>query len=256
MYEKEILQIVELLHHAVYAVALTGAGISRPSGIPDYRSPDSGLWSRHNPYEVGSIQGFRYQPARFYDWIRPLATLILNAQPNPAHLALARLETIGILKSVITQNIDLLHGRAGSKTVYEVHGHIREVTCISCFTIYPAQDFLSPFLNNDQADIPRCPKCGGVLKPNVILFGEQLPAQILLRAEQDTRRADMMIVAGSSLEVFPVADLPRRVKEHGGSLVLINLEPTSYDKMADVVIHADVADILPRIVNQLEGAAS
>jgi NAD-dependent deacetylase len=252
MFEHEIAQVSELLRQATYAIALTGAGISRPSGIPDFRSADSGLWNHCNPYEVGSIHGFRYKPEAFYEWIRPLATLILNAEPNAAHVALARLESLGYLKGVITQNIDLLHARAGSKAIYEVHGHIREVTCIACFSVYSAEPLLHEFLNDSRHSVPRCAKCGGVLKPNVILFGEQLPAQVLLRAEQETRRADLMLVAGSSLEVFPVADFPRRVKEKGGKLVLINLVPTEYDSMADIVIHDDVARVLPLILSRLD----
>lgn len=241
-----------LLRESTYAVALTGAGISTPSGIPDFRSDASGLWSHANPLEVATLFGFRYQPRAFFEWIRPLTQRIVESVPNPAHIALARLEALGILRSVITQNIDLLHSRAGSSTVYEVHGHIREMTCISCFRIYDAEPILKVFLENDSWDIPHCHVCDGLLKPNVVLFGEQLPARILLKAEQDSRQADVMLVAGSSLVVQPVADLPRLVQRHGGKLILVNLQETSYDRTADLVIHGDVADVLPRIVSQLE----
>ena len=137
---------INLLRRARYTVALTGAGISTRSGIPDFRSPKSGLWERYNPAEVASIYGFRHDPRRFYDWIRPLARIILEAQPNAAHIALARLEAIGKLQALITQNIDMLHTRAGSRTVYELHGHLREVTCIHCFAVYPAQPLIHKFL--------------------------------------------------------------------------------------------------------------
>lgn len=241
-----------LLREAQYAVALTGAGISTPSGIPDFRSETSGLWTNANPFEVASLFGFRYQPRAFFEWIRPLTQKIVEASPNPAHMALARLEALGILKSVITQNIDLLHTRAGSATVHEVHGHIREMTCISCFRVYDAVPILKVFLENDPWEVPLCSACGGVLKPNVVLFGEQLPARVLLKAEQDSRQADVMLVAGSSLVVQPAADLPRLVQRHGGKLILVDLQETSYDRSADVVIHGDVADVLPRIVSQVE----
>lgn len=248
-----LIEASRLLMRAEYGIALTGAGSSTHSGIPDFRSPESGLWHQVNPFEVASLQGFRYRPEAFYRWIKPLARKMLETEPNPAHYALAELEQHGFIKSVITQNIDMLHTRAGSKTVYEVHGHIREATCISCFKVYPGEPILRALLDSHLDDIPRCEDCGGVLKPNVVLFGEQLPAQILMKAERDTRRADLMLVAGSSLEVYPIADLPRRVKEKGGKLILVNLASTDYDRIADIVIHGDVAEVLPQIVKLVQG---
>lgn len=253
MSEALIVKAAALLRQSRYAVSLTGAGISTPSGIPDFRSPDSGLWSHQNPMEVASLQGFRYQPQAFYEWIRPLAGLMMSAKPNAAHHALVRLETMNIIQSVITQNIDLLHGKAGSKTVYEVHGHLREMTCIQCFKVYESTSIFENFLAEQTVIVPRCPSCNGVLKPNVVLFGEQLPARVLMSAERAAKQADLMLVAGSSLEVYPVADLPRIVKNHGGKLVLVNFNHTDYDRIADVVIHGDVAEVLPQIVAQLEG---
>ncbi len=241
---------VNLLRQATYAVALTGAGHSTRSGIPDFRSPNSGLWETWNPAEVASIHGFRHNPARFYDWIRPLAHTLLNAEPNIAHHALARMEAIGRLQSVITQNIDMLHTRAGSRTVYELHGHLREATCIHCFAVYPAAEHIERFLEHDT--IPTCPDCGHILKPNVILFGEQLPARALAAARREAQRCDVMLVAGSSLEVYPAAGLPVQAKEAGARLVFVNLRPTELDPLADVVIHADVVDVLPQIADALE----
>ncbi len=253
MVQELIQEASNLLRQAQYAVALTGAGISTPSGIPDFRSPGSGLWNQVNPFEVASLQGFRYRPKAFYDWIRPLAQKIVTAQPNPAHYALAELESKGILKSVITQNIDMLHSRAGSQTVYEVHGHVREATCITCFKIFPAESIFRTLLEDENAPVPQCSDCNGVLKPNTILFGEQLPIQVLQKAERDARQADVMLVAGSSLEVVPVANLPRYVLHKGGKLILVNLGKTHYDHLADVVIHHEVAEVLPRLVKALEG---
>lgn len=236
---------ITLLQQAHHAVALTGAGISTPSGIPDFRSPDSGVWEQVDPMEVATIYAFKQRPQAFYDWIYPLAKTILLAQPNAAHTALAQLETYGPLKCVITQNIDLLHTRAGSQTVYEVHGHMREATCMHCNSIYNAQMILPEFMAT--GDVPYCPGCGGVLKPNVILFGELLPVRVLHQAQEHARTCDLMIVAGSSLEVSPAGDLPLLAKSAGAHLIIVNLGETHLDYLADVVIHADVAEVLPRV---------
>jgi NAD-dependent deacetylase len=238
------------LRQARYAVALTGAGISTPSGIPDFRSPQSGLWERDNPAEVASIYGFRHNPRHFYEWIRPLAQKILDAQPNPAHIALARMEAAGKLKSVITQNIDMLHTRAGSQRVYELHGHLREATCIHCFRVYPAMPLIIAFLESNT--LPTCEDCGHILKPNAILYGEQLPAQALVPAQRDARVCDVMLVAGSSLEVYPAAELPAIARRSGATLILINLGETPIDSMAEIIIHNDVANVLPQIASALE----
>lgn len=241
---------VSLLHQARYAVALTGAGISTRSGIPDFRSPQSGLWQRNNPAEVASIHSFKHRPQDFYDWIRPLAHTILAAAPNPAHLALARMESSGRLKSVITQNIDMLHTRAGSRLVHEVHGHLRDATCINCFRVYPVQEHMPGLFENHA--LPLCPACGHVLKPNVVLYGEQLPAQAFSAAQRDARRCDVMLIAGSSLEVYPAAQLPVIAWRAGASLIIVNLDATPIDTLAQIVIHADLVDILPQIAADLE----
>lgn len=241
-----IAQAAKLICDATYAIALTGAGISVPSGIPDFRSPGAGLWEQADPIEVASIFTFRYKPEAFFHWIRPLAHKMLNAQPNPAHLALADLERIGLLKAVITQNIDGLHQRAGSQNVLEVHGHLRQASCIRCYAVFPADQFIEAFLT--QGEIPRCPKCKGVLKPNVILFGEQLPVQVTLQAQQEIRKCNLLLIVGSSLEVSPVAEWPAWAHLHGARIIIVNLQPTYMDEQADLTLHADVAETLPRIV--------
>lgn len=243
--ENKIRRVAELVLSSTHTVALTGAGHSTPSGIPDFRSPESGLWSKADPMAVASIWAFRQNPQAFFDWVRPLAKMLLEAEPNPAHRALADLERMGLLKTVITQNIDNLHQRAGSKHVLEVHGHLREATCIRCYTVVPAQARIKQFIEDGQP--PRC-TCGGVLKPNVILFGEMLPAGVMAEAERESKACELMIVAGSSLEVAPAGDLPMVAKQHGASLVIVNYERTLADRHADVVIHDDVATVLPRIV--------
>ncbi|RLC85847.1 MAG: RNA polymerase subunit sigma [Chloroflexi bacterium] len=244
-YTSGVARAAALLREAHYAIALTGAGISTPSGIPDFRSPGTGLWERADPMEVASIYAFRRHPEAFYTWMRPLVMTLLAAEPNPGHLALAELEAGGWLKAIITQNIDNLHQQAGSREVLELHGHLREATCISCYHVMPTGELLDDFLASGE--VPRCPVCGGVMKPNVVLFGEQLPIQVVNEVMEHVRRADLMLVAGSSLEVIPASRLPLLVSEHAGRLIVINLTPTYIDEVAEVVIHADVAEVLPRI---------
>jgi NAD-dependent deacetylase len=247
-WENEIRRAVELIHRSHHMVAFTGAGHSTASGIPDFRSPDSGLWEKANPMLVASIWAFRLNPKTFFNWARPLLETLLTAPPNPAHMALAQLEEMGILKAVITQNIDNLHQRAGSRRVLELHGHMREATCIRCYKVLPVDSMMEQFLL--RGDVPYC-ECGGVLKPNVILFGEQLPIKVLNQAMEDARRCDLILVAGSSLEVTPAADIPFLAVNSGAKAIIVNFQPTAFDGNADVVVHDDVAQILPRFVEAL-----
>ncbi|HEC34910.1 MAG TPA: NAD-dependent deacylase [Anaerolineae bacterium] len=233
-----------LLRQARYAVALTGAGSSTPSGIPDFRTPGKGLWEKDDPMEVASIYAFRRNPEAFYLWVRPLIHIMRSAQPNPAHLALARLEAAGRLKVVLTQNIDGLHQRAGSRHVLELHGHLRTVTCLDCFQNRPAEEVLEAI---ERREVPRCPACGGVLKPDVILFGEQLHADVLTSAMEHVHRADLMLVVGSSLLVMPAANLPALVHANGGEIIICNKQTTYADAFAVAVFHGDAAQVLPRL---------
>ncbi len=236
---------VTLLRGAHYAVAFTGAGISTPSGIPDFRSP-SGLWQQVDPMEVASIWGFRRDPARFYAWLRPLARDLLRARPNPAHQALARLEAAGRLHAVITQNIDGLHQKAGSRQVIEVHGGLEAMVCLDCGWRGDAAAFLTDDFLHGQA-LPRCPRCHAVLKPDVTLFGEPLPADAWRAAQAAIERADVVLVAGSSLEVAPAGDLPWQAHRNGAAVIIVNLTPTRLDPLAAAVLRGDVAHLLPRL---------
>lgn len=247
---EKIAVVAGWIRQAENIVAFTGAGISTPSGIPDFRGENSGLWENVDPHRVASIYGFRKEPQAFYDWVRPLVNTIRNAQPNVAHDALVWLENTGKLRAVITQNIDMLHTRAGNTIVFELHGHMRLATCISCFREYPGGAILEKFL--EDGTIPRCPECDGVLKPNVILFGEQLPYNQMMGAKKAVRVADLCIVVGSSLEVAPASDIPLIAKRNGAKLVIINKEATLLDRFADLVIPGDAATILPDIIKQLE----
>jgi NAD-dependent deacetylase len=243
---RKIAQAAELIKQSHYAVALTGAGVSTPSGIPDFRSPGSGLWKKADPFSVASIWGFIENPQGFYDWLKPLAKLAKSAKPNPAHYALAELEAIGKLRAIITQNIDDLHQRAGSKRVLEVHGHIRQATCIRCYHLVDAAPLFAKFV--EDGDIPTCEVCGGVMKPNAVLFGEMLPVGVMYEANQESTKCDVMLIAGSSLEVAPAADLPVVAKEQGAKLILVNKSATPIDAQASVILREDVAVALPKIV--------
>lgn len=249
--ENDVARAATLLREARHAVALTGAGISTPSGIPDFRSPGSGLWESANPFVVASIIGFRLKPKAFYDWVRPLAAKAFSAEPNPAHVALAELEGTGMLAAVITQNIDGLHQKAGSQEVLELHGHIRESSCLRCRRTVPTDTLMDRFLASGE--VPRCSDCGGVMKPTVVLYGEQLPMDAVDAAMAHVQQADLMLVAGSSLEVVPVAQYPRLAYERGARVIVVNLSPTYMDSVADVAIRANVAEVLPCIVQACAG---
>jgi NAD-dependent deacetylase len=241
----------KLFQQSKHAVAFSGAGISTESGIPDYRSAESGLWtSKIDPMAVASISSFKRDPQIFYDWVRPLAKTTLEAKPNPAHMALAELEHMSCLLGIITQNIDGLHARAGSKRVYELHGHMRAATCMQCSAAYNGDVLITQFI--EDGVVPHCAKCQGVIKPNVVLYGEELPTRVLHDAQVATNECDLMLIVGSSLEVAPASMMPIQARRNGAKLVIVNLEPTHVDRMAEVVIHARAAEILPAIVNELK----
>ena len=248
--EDKIHDAAEILASSRHAVALTGAGHSTPSGIPDFRSPESGLWAHRDPMVVASVQGFRRNPQAFYDWIRPLAKQMMEAQPNAAHIALAELEQAGVIKCVITQNIDELHRGAGSQNVLELHGSVRQATCTRCNRKVPSAELWPAFVASGAP--PLCPICDGLLKPDIVLFGELLPMTTLLHAQGEADRCDAMLVAGSSLEVYPAAQLPLTATQHGAKLILVNFQPTAMDSSADVVIHEDVATVLPEIAARVK----
>lgn len=242
---------IDLLLSAQHVVALTGAGLSTPSGIPDFRSRDTGLWANYNPMEIATVQAFRHRPLEFFNWIRPLVHLMIDAQPNAAHRALANLEAAGRLATVITQNIDGLHQRAGTADVVELHGNIYTATCVRCYRVFDSDHFVRALI--DEGRVPLCPVCGNMLKPNVILFGEALPTQALTAARRAVNRCDLMIVAGSSLEVAPASDMPVTVLARQARLIIINREPTYLDEQADVLIQEDLALVLPALAAACSG---
>jgi NAD-dependent deacetylase len=242
-------RLAELIREANSVVALTGAGISVPSGIPDFRSPGTGLWENVDPMQVAHIDAFHRDPERFWSFYSRRFQALGDKRPNPAHEALARLEQAGLLDAVITQNIDRLHARAGSQNVIEVHGSIDSSSCLSCGARYPLDD-VRRREGLDSAGVPRC-QCGRPLKPDVVLFGEYLPMAAVARAEQLARSADLMLCIGSSLEVYPVAGLPELTRRAGGQLAIITQGPTPLDSEAAVRMRGDVVEELGAVLGEL-----
>jgi NAD-dependent deacetylase len=242
-------RLATLVRQADSVVALTGAGISVPSGIPDFRSPGTGLWRNVDPMEVAHIDAFHRDPQRFWSFYGQRFQTLEDKQPNPAHRALAALEAAGSLDAVITQNVDCLHGKAGSDTVVEVHGSIRSSSCLRCHAGYPLAD-VRQRLAADEQGVPRC-DCGQPLKPDVVLFGEYLPVAALARAQELAAGADLLICIGSSLEVYPVAALPELTLSRGGQLAIVTQSSTPFDRQASVRLGGDVVDELGALVAEL-----
>lgn len=236
----------EILRKSRYVVALTGAGISTESGIPDFRSPGTGLWEKEDPEDF-TIDSFLDDPRAFYRRIAPLLRVIRDAAPNSGHFALAELESQGLLQAVITQNIDGLHQAAGSRHVLEVHGSFKTGTCQSCGKKGNTADLLFQL---ERGEEPDCPYCHGVVKPDVTLFGEDMPPDFQL-AHREAMKCDCMLVVGSSLQVAPVGYLPRYSKK----LLIINRGTTPYDDLAQVVISGASANVLSLILQEVKGHA-
>ena len=239
----EVARLAALIREQQPCVALTGAGVSTESGIPDFRSP-TGLWADFDPFEYGSIDAFRADPERVWRFYAPRFAVLTGAEPNAAHRALAQLERLGLLAAVVTQNIDLLHERAGNRVVVEVHGSIRSATCWECGRSWTRDLVVA------RLPTPRC-DCGGVLKLDVVFFGELLPAAAIDRAQELARRARLLLIVGSSLEVYPVAGLPGETLARGGRLAIVNRDETPWDDDAALVVRASAGDVLPEVVRAL-----
>jgi NAD-dependent deacetylase len=242
--------LVQLIRSARSVVALTGAGISVPSGIPDFRSPGSGLWQHLDPMAVAHIDAFHADPARFWGFYGERFATLGGKLPNAAHHALVALERHGLLEAVITQNVDMLHRKAGTRELVEVHGSIATCSCMSCrgsVTLEQARALLAA----DTEGVPRCTACGEPLRPDVVLFGELLPADALERAHSLCAGADVLLCIGSSLEVHPVAALPLLTRECGGALAIITKGPTPLDDLADVRLEGDVVAELQALADAL-----
>jgi NAD-dependent deacetylase len=246
----EAARLAKLIRSSRSVVALTGAGISVPSGIPDFRSPGTGLWENVDPMEVAHIDVFRSDPERFWHFYGMRFQTLEDKQPNPAHVALAEMEEAGLLHAVITQNIDRLHSRAGSRELIEVHGSIASSSCLVCGVRYELGDVRARH-DGDPDGVPRC-DCGAPLKPDVVLFGEFLPVAEIERAQRLALGADLMLCIGSSLEVFPVAQLPELTLDSGGKLAILTKGPTPFDRHAAVRMRGDIVEDLEAVLQALD----
>ncbi len=240
--------IASQLKNARHIVAFTGAGISAESGIPTYRG-EGGLWTKYDPNLYANIDYFRQNPSYYWNFFKDVRYPILKkVKPNPAHLALAEMEARGNLKTVITQNIDGLHHEAGSSHVIELHGTTRTIVCMDCSKRYTLDEAFSKLKEKIP---PLCTECQGILRPNVIFFGEMLDPKVLNQAYAEAENCDFLLAVGSSLVVYPAADIPLRAKQRGAKLAIINKDSTPLDSMADYVINDAAGSALPKIVRCL-----
>ncbi|MBY9009778.1 MAG: NAD-dependent deacylase [Candidatus Lokiarchaeota archaeon] len=248
--KKKIQQAANLLFNSKEAIALTGAGISTESGIPDFRS-EGGIWEKYKAEIYGNIQSFLKNPAKFWEMARKIAPNLFKAKPNLGHYALAELENLDIIKAVITQNVDELHQKAGSVIVYEVHGNIYRFSCLGCRASYTKDQVLRK-LKREKKNGPSCDYCAAPLKPSVVLFGEGLPRFEKYQSQALAQKADVMLIAGSSLLVAPVCDLPLYTLREKGKLIIVNDQPTDLDEKAEVVINHKIGRVLPLIVEEVK----
>jgi len=246
--EQRTTQLADLIRRAGSVVALTGAGISVPSGIPDFRSPGTGLWEKVDPMEVAHIDAFHRDTRRFWSFYRPRFADLDEKLPNRAHEVLAELEARGQLDGIVTQNIDRLHAKAGSDTVIEVHGSIATSSCTTCRTSYPLENVGELF---DTDGVATCACCMGKVKPDVVLFGELLPEDAMAEAQRLCAGADLLLCIGSSLEVFPVAGLPELTLSSGGQIAIVTQGPTPYDGEAALKLDGDVVAELDAVLAAL-----
>jgi NAD-dependent deacetylase len=242
-------RLAGLLRESGCTVVLTGAGVSVPSGIPDFRTPGTGLWENVDPIEVAHIDVFERDPARFWSYYRPRFQTLGDKRPNGAHEALAELERRGLVEAVVTQNIDRLHRAAGSREVIEVHGTIETSTCRACGESFELERVEELF---DDQGVAICASCGGAVKPDVVLFGELLPEAAMARAQELAERAELMLCVGSSLVVHPVAGLPQLTLERGGRLAIVTQGPTPYDEDAVLKLEGEVDEELAALIGALD----
>ncbi len=238
-------RLADLLLGASCATAFTGAGISTESGLPDFRS-GTGLWKGRDPMKMASLRALESNPSEFYEFYRMRIDGLRQARPNRGHEALARMEEMGVLRSVITQNVDGLHQEAGSGRVIELHGNLRGCECVSCSSKYPVE------VISEGDSPPRCGVCGGLVKPGVVLFGEQLPGDALDQAFVEARGCGVFLVIGSSLEVSPANLLPLAAKDAGAALAILNMTPTHLDDRVDILLRDQCGETLARLASILE----
>ncbi|GIV52161.1 MAG: NAD-dependent protein deacylase [Candidatus Kapaibacterium sp.] len=232
-------RVVERLALSQRFAALTGAGVSAESGVATFRDPN-GLWAQFRPEELASMEGFLSNPERVWQWYQYRRHVIEHVRPNPAHHALAELEMLVPEMTLITQNVDRLHQRAGSRRVLELHGNLEENHCADCGTPYDGE------IGDDAP--PRCPACGGLVRPSVVWFGEMLPADVLREAERTARRTEVFLIVGTSAEVYPAAALPFLAWQHGAIIIEVNPTPTPVSSIAHASIREKAGSALPALV--------
>ena len=247
---ENIKKAAELLANSKNSIVLTGAGISTESGIPDFRG-DGGIWDKYKPEIYGEIESFLKDPSKFWKMAEDIAPTLFNAEANPGHFALVELEKMKIIKAIITQNVDELHQKAGAVIVYEVHGNINRFTCLGCRASYNKDQVLNK-LKRRKRSSPLCDYCGMPLKPSVVLFGEELPKFEKYMSIDLAKKADVMLIAGSSLTVAPICDLPVYTLSGGGKLIIVNDQPTHLDDKAEIVLYNKTGTILPLIVEEIK----
>jgi NAD-dependent deacetylase len=237
-------RLAELVAMHRPCVVVSGAGVSTESGIPDFRSP-GGIWARYDPLEYATIDAFLADPVKVWDFYGKRLAFLDAAEPNDGHRALAELEDRGWVRAVITQNIDQLHERAGSRALVEVHGTIRTTSCLVCGTVVPLAEVIA------LLPVPACPSCGRILKPDVVMFGELLSEAAIARATQLAAEAGVLLVVGSSLEVYPVAGLPLETLGAGGAVAIVNRGSTPFDARATVTIDGGAGETLRALADAL-----
>ena len=241
-------QLLDLIESSNYITALTGAGISTESGIPDYRTPGKGMWEKVD-MNVVSLSGFLEDPSRYYNYSLDLYEIRSKADPNPAHYMLAKLEEIGKLKGIVTQNVDGLHTKAGSVNVHELHGSLRQVVCLECSSLSDMDSAMSRVIGGENP--PLCEQCGGVLKPNAVFFGEALPRVPWEESVELIKNTDLLLTIGSSLQVSPANVLPDFAIKNGARIVIMNQMPTPYDSDAKIVIRDKIGEFSEEFVKFL-----
>jgi len=252
--EEKIDKIAELIRNSENIVILTGAGMSTESGIADFRSPNTGLWEKVDPYEFGSINSYVANTGKNLKFMLEMGMNIFRAKPNKGHKTITKLQKMGKLKGVITQNIDGLHQKAHTKNIIELHGTANEARCIRCHKVFPITTMINQVIQGNYS--PSCKLCNGLLKPNAIFFGEPLLSETLINADKMIEDCDLMIVLGSSLLVYPAAHYPDKARSLGAKLVIINIQETHIDDYAEVVIHDKIGEVFPRIVAKLKNSNS
>ncbi len=248
--DSKIEKFADLILNSHNIVALTGAGMSTESGIPDFRSPGTGLWTKVDPMEFASINSYVAKGTSNLDSMFEMGKTIFSARANKGHKALSKMQKLGKLVGVLTQNVDSLHQKAKTENIVELHGNVREAVCMRCKEIFPIVVMVNQYLKERRE--PSCEECNGLLKPNAIFFGEPLDSEVLEKADKMIAECDLLVILGSSLVVYPVAFYPHKALSVGAKLAIINIQETEMDDKSEIVIHEKIGETLPKIIEIVE----